>query len=171
MDTLDIASQSSKKKRSAYDASLKLKVVGDAEIHGNRAAEFIVPEINVRDWRRMKVVLKDMNKTKKARRGRRALYPDMEKEFYEWIIDQRSSGYIVTSLHIRLQAQKFCKDSTFKASNGWAQRFMRRHGLLIRQRTKIAQKLPNDLEEKIRSFHSFIINQRKQNNFERSIFK
>lgn len=43
------------------------------------------------------------------------MYPDMEKELYEWIIDQRSSGYIVTSLHIRLQAQKFCKDPNFKA--------------------------------------------------------
>ena len=50
------------------DASLKLKVVGYAEIHGNRAAsrEFTVPETKVRDWRRMKVILKNMNKTKKA---------------------------------------------------------------------------------------------------------
>ena len=45
---------------------------------------------------------------------------------------------------------------------------MKRHGLAIRQRTKISQKLPNDLEEIITSFHTFIINQRKQNNFELS---
>lgn len=165
-----MATQGIKRKRSAYDASFKLKVVDHAEIHGNRAAsrEFTVPETNVREWRKQKVVLKDMNKTKKAQRGRQAMYPDMEKELYEWIIDQRSSGYIVTSLHIRLQAQKFCKDSNFKASNGWTQKFMKRHGLAIRQRTKIAQKLPNDLEEKIASFHTFIINQRKQINFELS---
>ena len=52
-----MVSQSSKKKRPAYDVSLKLKVDGYAEIHGNRAAsrEFTVPETNVRDWRRMKV--------------------------------------------------------------------------------------------------------------------
>ena len=133
LDTLDMASQSSNKKHSSYDASLKLKVVGYTEIHGNRAAsrEFTVPETNVRDCRTMKVVLKDMTKTKKARRGRRAPYPDMENKLYEWIIDQRSSGYIVSSLHVRLQAQKFCKDSTCKASNGWAQRFMRRPGLSI----------------------------------------
>jgi len=36
------------------------------------------------------------------------------------------------------------------------------------QYAKIAQKLPNDLEEKINSFHTFIINPRKQNNFELS---
>ena len=44
-----MASQNSKKKRSAYDGSLKLKVIGYAEIHGNRTAsrEFTVPETNV----------------------------------------------------------------------------------------------------------------------------
>jgi len=45
---------------------------------------------------------------------------------------------------------------------------MRRHELSICQRTKIARKLPHDLEEKINSFHTFIINLRKQNNFELS---
>ena len=165
-----MASLSHTKKRSAYDVSFKLEVVGYAEIHGNRAAsrEFTVPETNVRDWKKKKVVLKGMKKTKKARRGKQALYPDMEKELYDWITGQRSSGYIVTSLHVRLQAQKMCRDSTFKASDGWAQKFLRRHGLALRQKTKIAQKLPKDLEEKIGLFHTFVINLRKQNNFELS---
>ena len=92
----------------------------------------------------------------------------MEKELYDWINDQRTSGYIVTLLHIRLQAQKMCKDSIFKASNGWAQKFMRRHGLALRQKTKIAQKLPKDLNEKISLFHTFVISLCKQNNFELS---
>ena len=63
-----MANQSSKKKRSAYDASLQHKVVGYAEINGNREAsrEFTVPETHIRDWRRQKVILKDMNKTKKG---------------------------------------------------------------------------------------------------------
>ena len=67
-----MASQSTRKKRSAYDASLKLKVVGYAEFHGNRAAsrEFTIPGTNVRDWRRMEVIQKAMNKTNKALRGR-----------------------------------------------------------------------------------------------------
>ena len=45
---------------------------------------------------------------------------------------------------------------------------MRRHGLALRQKTKIAQKLPRDLKEKIHLFHTFIISLRKQNNFELS---
>ena len=106
-----------RQKRSAYRAAFKLEVVDYAETHGNRKAsrEFNVPETNVRDWRKQKVQ-KDMNKTKKARRGRQARYPELKKELYDWIVDQRSSGYIITSLHIRLRAQKICEDSTFKAS-------------------------------------------------------
>ena len=54
-------------------------------------------------------------------------------------------------LQIQLQALKFSNDASFKASNGWVQRFMRRYGLALRQKTKIAQKLPDDLEEKVTS--------------------
>ena len=45
---------------------------------------------------------------------------------------------------------------------------MRRQGLALCQKTKIAQKLPKDLEEKINLVHTFIIRLRKQNNFELS---
>ena len=66
-----MASLSHTKKRSAYDASFKLEVVGYAEIHGNRAAsrEFTVPETNVRDWKKKKVVLKGMKKQRKHDEG------------------------------------------------------------------------------------------------------
>jgi len=57
-----MASQSSVKKRFAYDASFKLQVIGYAEKHVNRAVsrEFTVSETTVRDWRKQKVVLKDL---------------------------------------------------------------------------------------------------------------
>ena len=43
---------------------------------------------------------------------------------------------------------------------------MKRHGLSLRQRTKISQKLPEDLEEKITKFHSFVLGLRKKYNFD-----
>ena len=49
-----MASQSGKKERSAYDASLKLKFMEIEQLPENS---------NVRDWRRMQVVLKDIDKT------------------------------------------------------------------------------------------------------------
>ena len=163
-----IASTGVKRKRSSYDAAFKLKVIEFAEVNGNRAAEreFSVSEKVVRDWRKMKETLLEMPRTKRARRGKQAHYPEMERELAGWITDQRNNGYIVSLLQIRLQAKKLNSDASFKASNGWTHRFMQRHNLSLRQKTKISQKLPNDLEDKITSFHSFLLKQRKQIDFE-----
>lgn len=53
----------------------------------------------------------------------------------------------------------------FKATRGWCNRFMNRKGLVLRRRTKIAQKLPCDLESKITSFQRYIIQIRRNHNF------
>ena len=156
------------RKRSSYCAGFKLKVVEFAEENSNRAAEreFSVSEKLVRDWRKQRKYLLELPKTKKACRDRQACYPKMEKELSEWVIKQRQILHIVTTLHIRVQALKMRPDPSFKASNGWTHRFMKRHGLCIRQRTNISQKLPRDLEEKVSSFHKFVLRQRKQDEFE-----
>ena len=56
--------------------------------------------------------------------------------------------------------------TTFVASAGWCTRFMEQHGLTLRQRTKLSQKLPADLEAKVDSFQRFIIKLRKRHNYE-----
>jgi hypothetical protein len=48
--------------------------------------------------------------------------------------------------------------SRFKASKGWAIRFMRR-------RTTICQKLPKDFEQKLLNYQRYITNLRKTGNF------
>ena len=45
---------------------------------------------------------------------------------------------------------------------------MTRHGLSLHQCMKIAQKLPNDLEDKILAFQKYIIQKRKEISFEMS---
>ena len=59
-----------------------------------------------------------------------------------------------------------CLLSGVGKSNNWCKRFLRRNNLALRQKTKIAQKLPEDLEEKIVDFHRFVINSRKKGNYE-----
>ena len=49
---------------------------------------------------------------------------------------------------------------SFTASQGWCSRFMKRNQLSLKQRTKIAQKLPHKLDEKVLSFQKFIIQRR-----------
>ena len=53
----------------------------------------------------------------------------------------------------------------FKAGNHWCQRFMKRNNLSLRQKKTLAQRLPDDYEEKIVRFHCFIIDRRKENSY------
>ena len=55
--------------------------------------------------------------------------------------------------------------SRFKASKGWAIRFMRRMGLALRRRTTICQKLPKDSKQKLFNYLRYITNLRKTRNF------
>ena len=43
---------------------------------------------------------------------------------------------------------------------------MARNNLALHQKTKIAQRLPGDLEDKIVDFHRFVLNCRKKDNYE-----
>uniref|UniRef100_A0A8C5P864 HTH CENPB-type domain-containing protein n=1 Tax=Leptobrachium leishanense TaxID=445787 RepID=A0A8C5P864_9ANUR len=166
----------SKTKRRSYDAGFKLKVVSRAEESNNSIAsrEFCVDEKQVREWRKTKADLEKIPKTKKARRGAKTSYGALEAELHTWVMKCRQNGYCVTGMGIRLRALHMAKDDKLKApgienfvaSAGWCTRFMNRFGLCLRQRTKISQKLPKDLDEKVMSFHSFIIKQRRIHNYD-----
>ena len=97
-------------------------------------------------------------------------WPKLENDVAEWVMQQRQDGYIVTRNKIRAHALKWAKSNKeeskdFKATVGWCNRFMNRKNLVIREKTKIAQKLPKDLDHKVSSFHKFIINQRKKHQY------
>ncbi|KAJ1193088.1 hypothetical protein NDU88_002394 [Pleurodeles waltl] len=153
-----------KQKRRSYEAAFKLKVVSRAEKSNNSIAsrEFGVDEKQVREWRKMKADLEKIPKAKKARRGLRTPYGALETELHKWVLECRQNGYCVTRMGIRLRALQMAKDDKLKApgienvvaSAGWCTGFMNRYGLCLRQRTKISQKLPKDLDEKVMSFHS-----------------
>jgi len=55
--------------------------------------------------------------------------------------------------------------SRFKASKGWAIRFMLRMGLVLWHRTTICQKLPKDFEQKLLNYLRYITKLRKTGNF------
>lgn len=58
-------------KRHAYDTEFKLKAVGHAVEHGNRAAarEFNINESMVRKWRKQEDDLRQVKKTKQSFQG------------------------------------------------------------------------------------------------------
>ena len=71
-------------------------------------------------------------------------------------------GFAVSGLMLHLKAKEFSTDPAFKASLGWYQNWKRRHSVSLRAKTTLAQRLPEDMEEKIVQFHRFIIAARQR---------
>ena len=169
-----MATNLSSTKRQSYTVSDKLRIIQFAEQNGNRAAErkFGVSESNVRLWRKSKENLEKMPRLKRANRGKKAAWPELEIDLLAWITEKRNNGLAILPSLVRLKALELAKDEKynipegqFKAGNHWCQRFMKRNALSLRQKTTLAQRLPADYEEKIIRFHHFIIDHRKEHGY------
>ncbi|KAG7171339.1 Pogo transposable element-like 59, partial [Homarus americanus] len=101
-----------------------------AQSHNNCAAsrEYGVTEKMVRDWRSKEHLLRSMPRNKCAMRRGTAHWPILEKHSVDMWAKQN---------------QEHSKD--FKATASWCSRFIERSNLVLRQKTKITQKLPADL--------------------------
>ena len=136
-------------KRMKYSAKFKLQVVKFAQESKNCAAgrEFCVNEKLVRDWQKQVEKLKCMPKNKCSSRKKPCQWPQLEDQLLHWIEKERQSGYIVTRNMITIKAKAMATElqiTGFLASNCWCTKFLRRKNLALRQKTKIAQKLPED---------------------------
>ena len=109
-------------------------------------------------------------RNKLALQGRSATFPEIEKEVAEWMTKKRKAGTGVSTNIIRLKAksvaQKLGLSEQFKASKCWCYHFMDRFGFSIRRRTTIAQKLPQNYEEKLIKFQHYVLAKRKEHDFD-----
>ena len=117
-------------KRFSYTAAKKLEVVQYAKEHGNRAAGryFLVSDSSVREWRKDEISLKSIHPMKRAIRGKKEYYPELEEALKSWIIQKRSKSFKVSTVEIKLQALVISKSyeyNNFKASNQWCSNFLR----------------------------------------------
>nr|XP_008104013.1 PREDICTED: uncharacterized protein LOC103278093 isoform X6 [Anolis carolinensis] len=159
-------------RRKKYEASFKLRVVNFAMEHNNCAAarQYGVTEKMVRDWKANEKALKSMPRGKCALRRGTPHWPELEKHIADMVSEHRQNGYVVTRNKIRLFALQWAKSNPdhsnrFKATVSWCTRFMGRHSVVLRQKTKIAQKLPADLDRRVNSFHRYVIQQRTKHGY------
>ena len=137
--TYTMATACVKRARKAYDVTFKLKAVDFAEKESKEAAarQFGVDPNTNREWCQKKeqlVALKTSGKSKKkrlVRAGRKALDSDLEEALFSWIMELRSRNLPVSRCMIRVQARTMSSVSTFKASRGWLERFMKRYSLSL----------------------------------------
>ena len=130
------------KRRNAYDAAFKLKAVNLAVKEGNRAAArgLGINESMVRRWKRQREELSQCKKSKKAFRGNKSRWPELEDFLEDWVNTQRADGRGVSTVQIRLKAKTVAtemKIENFSGAPSWCFRFMRRKGLSIRARTTV----------------------------------
>ena len=154
--------------RSRLDRAYAIQVEIQTFFDNHRAArEYDLDESTIRGWRKNKSQLEEGPKTKRANRGpKEGKHPELEQAVFDWFEARRQSGYNVSRLAIRFRALRLAKSGkfpaeSFTASQGWCTRFMKRNQLSLRQRTKIAQKLPHELDEKVLSFQKYVIARRK----------
>lgn len=150
-------------KRHAYNAEFKLKAIGYAVEHGNRAAarEFNVNESMVRKWRKQQDALCQVKKTKQSFRGNKARWPQLEDQLEQWVVEQRAASRSVSTVTIRIKAKALAQElkiNEFSGGPSWCFRFMKRRHLSIRTRTTVSQQLPQDYQEKLATFRAYCKN-------------
>ena len=127
----------------SYTASYKLDVIKYAEEHGNHAAgrHSDIGEKLCRDWRKQKGKLQGMRKSKKADRGSKPRWAQVEDILEDWVIEQRSSCRGVSTCQLRLKANVIASDldvAGFRGGPLWIGRFLKRKSLALRARTTCA---------------------------------
>lgn len=160
------------KKRNHYTAAEKLKILNFAKntTFHRAAAKYGVDRKSLRQWSKKENQLMEMPKNKCAMRKSEVHWPKMEEHIINLVAKMRKDGYVVTRNFIRDEAIKWSFNNremsvNFKASINWVSRFMKRHNLVLRLKTKIAQKLPADLETKLIDFQQYIIQKRTEYDF------
>lgn len=103
---------------------------------------------------------------KRLNSGPRARYPEIENELGKWIKALRRELKVVTRAMIQLKAASLAKTTkymalypnidSFRWSSKWLDGFMRRFKFSNRRKTTVAQRLPEDLEEKCQEFLSYV---------------
>jgi hypothetical protein len=160
-------------KRLSYTAKFKREVIRCAEENGNRkaAAIFEADESNVRLWQEHKAAISGCEASRRKFTGpKKRRFPEIDDAVFTFFKDRRKTGLFVTYDLLCEEAIKKARSlniprSRFKASKGWAIRFMHRMGLALRRMMTICQKLPNDFEQKLLNYQRYITNLRKTGNF------
>ena len=136
-----------KSKRLSYTAKFKREGIRCAEEKGNRkaAAIFGVNESNVRLWRKHNAAIGRCEASQRKFSGsKKGRFPEIDDAVFKFFQERCKTGLFVSYDLLREEAIKKARSlnipqSRFKASKGWAIRFMRRMVLALRRRLTICQ--------------------------------
>lgn len=153
----------SQKKRKSYTIQFKLEAVEFAENNSilQAAEHFNVHVTQINRWKKQKeTMMATPNRTKHIVKRKRALkWPELDVYLKNWVINKRQQGFSVSASAILKEAKSYALRENltgFKGSTRWVFKFMKRNKLTRRAVTSVGQNLPDDWEEKMRSFVNFV---------------
>ena len=96
---------------------------------------------------RDKLLCNSDNKYRLGNPGRKPLFHlnGIEYQLFQWIISERSKGYIITLTDIQQKMRWLTVDYQFKASTGWLYGFIRRYQLSLRVPNSCIPRNPIDI--------------------------
>lgn len=125
--------------------------------YAETAKAFSLNESTVRNI--VKSAIRDVKLSDKGNKpgaGRPLTYPiEVEDELVAWILQLLDLHAPLSSLMLKEKAKKVIQphNHKFSASNGWLEKFFKRHRLSLRSRTSVSQKLPHQLEGILTKFY------------------
>lgn len=166
-----------KKSLRSFTIQFKLAALDFLKTHSvqQTANEFKVDPKRIREWRTAKPRLEAQYETGNKNRkrfsgaGKKIRSPELEDKLVEWIVRSRENRLRVSRSMIKRKALEWFAvegGNEFKASNGWLQKFLSRHGFVLRRRTTVSQKVPRDSMEKIVAFILYLREVRRSGNYE-----
>ena len=108
--------------------------------------------------------LLQMPKQKKAMPGEPPKWPEVEQEVQTWIVERCQTEISVSTKMIQEKGKRIAWGKNiddFSGTPKWCFNFMKKEGLSMRTRTKLAPKLPAAYENQVLEFHSYVISLQK----------
>ena len=142
-----------------YHPKQKRTVVSYAKAHSVTAAtkHFSIPRTTINRWMVDGYFNRKVSKKGVKKGGGRPITysSEIEEKILTWVLENRDLQLPITIPLLRAKGLELLKEDhpNFKASSGWAQKFMKRHSLVLRAKTSMAQELPVTLEERIVAFN------------------
>ncbi len=184
--TADDGEESVKGIRLQYSTKQKKRVVMWARHHRVRPTErkFSIPRKNIQRWLKAskdndfdegpskRGPKKQRTSIGRQKAGRKLNYPrEVDDKVLEWVLCMREKHLPISTQMLRDKALALIKphNPNFKASDGWVRKFIRRHNLVLRARTSVAQKLPSDLEDKIETFYVDVRTERQKYDYPKEL--
>ena len=149
----------------AYSIQHKLDVVAQAKRTSLSEASrrFKIDRKRIREWMKNEQKLSECSKSRKRSSGggRSVKFEGIDIQLVEWINNERAEGLRLSRKRIQRKAMELYdeqenKTESFCASDGWLFKFLQRKHFSLRRRTTIAQKIPEDVKQKVMNYILFV---------------